>query len=140
VTISADSKSPPKRRLIACCDGTWNIPDRHGHTTNVVRLVRSIRSCTPVGISQIVFYHPGVGTGNVLDKWIGGGTGIGLSENDRSAYAWFVDNYEDRDEIFLSGSHAALTYPGMRNSTRPRSVDAASRPTAGIASTGLTSS
>jgi uncharacterized protein (DUF2235 family) len=59
----------------------------------VVRLVRSIRSCTAEGISQIVFYHPGVGTGNVLDKWVGGGTGRRLSENVRSAYAWFVDNY-----------------------------------------------
>jgi hypothetical protein len=76
----------------------------------VVRLVRSIRSCTQDGISQIAFYHPGVGTGNVLDKWMGGGTGIGLSENVRSAYAWFVDNYEDGDEIFLFGfSRGAYT-------------------------------
>jgi hypothetical protein len=107
----SDSSIPlPKRRLIACCDGTWNMPDRHGHTTNVVRLVRSIRSCAQAGISQIVFYHPGVGTGNFLDKWIGGGTGIGLSENVRSAYAWFVDNYEDGDEIFLFGfSRGAYT-------------------------------
>jgi hypothetical protein len=98
------------RRLIACCDGTWNTPDRLGHTTNVVRLVRSIRSRTQDGISQIVFYHPGVGTGNVLDKWMGGGTGIGLSENVRSAYAWFVDNYQDGDEIFLFGfSRGAYT-------------------------------
>ena len=41
------------RRLVACCDGTWNTPDRYGHTTNVVRLVRAIRSCTADGISQI---------------------------------------------------------------------------------------
>lgn len=101
---------PTKRRLIACCDGTWNSPDRYGHTTNVVRLVRSIRSCTAEGISQVTYYQPGVGTGNVLDHLVGGGTGIGLSENVRSAYAFFVDNYQDGDEIFLFGfSRGAYT-------------------------------
>src|SRR6266702_3910421 len=99
-----------KRRLIVCCDGTWNKPDREATTTNVVRLVRSIRSETAGGISQIVFYHPGVGTGNFLDRWIGGGTGIGLSENVRSVYAWFIDNYQDGYEIFLFGfSRGAYT-------------------------------
>jgi hypothetical protein len=98
------------RRLVACCDGTWNTPDRLGHTTNVVRLVRAIRSRTRDGINQVVYYHPGVGTGNVLDRWMGGGTGVGLSENVRSAYAWFVNNYHDGDEIFLFGfSRGAYT-------------------------------
>jgi len=63
--------------------------------------VRSIRACTEDGISQIVYYHPGVGTGDFVDRWIGGGTGIGLSENVRSVYAWLLDNYQDCDEIDL---------------------------------------
>jgi uncharacterized protein (DUF2235 family) len=70
-----------RRRLIVCCDGTWNTPDRYGHTTNVVRLVRSIKSFSTEGVSQIVYYHPGVGTGTIVDHWVGGETGIGLSEN-----------------------------------------------------------
>ena len=99
-----------KRRLVACCDGTWNNADRESHTTNVVRLARSIRPDTMEGISQIVFYHPGVGTGNFVDRWIGGCTGMGLSEHVRSVYAWFVDNYQDGDEIFLFGfSRGAYT-------------------------------
>jgi uncharacterized protein (DUF2235 family) len=106
-----------KRRLIACCDGTWNTPDRYGHTTNVVRLVRSIRTSAADGLSQIVYYHPGVRTGNVVDHWIGGGTGIGLSENVRSAYAFFVDNYKDGDELFLfgfsRGAYTARSVAGM---------------------------
>jgi hypothetical protein len=114
---SAGDTDPARRRLIACCDGTWNTRDRHGHTTNVVRLVRSIRSCSTDGISQIVYYHPGVGTGNIVDHWIGGGTGIGLSENVRSAYAFFVDNYQDGDEIFLfgfsRGAYTARSVAGM---------------------------
>jgi len=98
------------RRLIAACDGTWNSTDRQTHTTKVVRLARSIRSCTSDGISQIVYYHPGVGTGNVLDHWVGGGVGVGLSQIVRSVYAWFVDNYQDGDEIFLFGfSRGAYT-------------------------------
>jgi len=105
------------RRLIGCCDGTWNAPDRYGHTTNVVRLVRAIKSYSDQGISQIVYYHPGVGTGNALDHWIGGATGIGLSENVRSAYAFFVDNYQDGDEIFLfgfsRGAYTARSVAGM---------------------------
>jgi uncharacterized protein (DUF2235 family) len=109
--MSDAAQEPGKgRRLIACCDGTWNKPDRQGHTTNVVRLVRSIRACTDDGVSQIVYYHPGVGTGNFVDRWVGGGTGIGLSENVRSVYAWLLDNYRDGDEIFLFGfSRGAYT-------------------------------
>jgi uncharacterized protein (DUF2235 family) len=114
---STGETKPARRRLIVCCDGTWNTPDRYGHTTNVVRLVRSIRSCSAEGISQIVYYHPGVGTGNVVDHLIGGGTGIGLSENVRSAYAFFVDNYQDGDEIFLfgfsRGAYTARSVAGM---------------------------
>src|SRR5690349_3944639 len=109
--------APSRRRLIACCDGTWNTPDRPGHTTNVVRLVRSIRSCSADGISQIVYYHPGVGTGNVVDHWIAGGTGVGLSQNVLSVYAFFVNNYMDGDEIFLfgfsRGAYTARSVAGM---------------------------
>jgi hypothetical protein len=114
---SPEQPTPSKRRLIICCDGTWNTPDRYGHTTNVVRLVRSIKSCSADGVSQIVYYHPGVGTGSIIDHWIGGGTGVGLSENVRSAYAFFVDNYLDGDDIFLfgfsRGAYTARSVAGM---------------------------
>jgi hypothetical protein len=68
-----------KRRLIACCDGTWNKPDSRGGSTNVIRLARAIKPADRTGISQIIYYHPGVGVGNFVDRWIGGGTGVGLS-------------------------------------------------------------
>ena len=113
---STGETKPARRRLIVCCDGTWNTPDRYGHTTNVVRLVRSIRSFSTEGVSQILYYHPGVGTGNIVDHWVGGGTGVGLSENVRSAYAFFVDYYRDGDEIFLfgfsRGAYTARASPG----------------------------
>ena len=112
-----DTTAPAKRRLIACCDGTWNKPDSYGGSTNIIKLVRVIKTSSASGQSQIVYYHPGVGTGNVVDRWIGGGTGVGLSENVRSTYAFFVDNYQDGDEIFLfgfsRGAYTARSVAGM---------------------------
>jgi uncharacterized protein (DUF2235 family) len=110
-------QGPLKRRLIACCDGTWNKPDSYGGSTNVIRLARAIRPRSAQGISQILYYHSGVGTGNFVDHLLGGGTGIGLSGNVRSAYAFFVDNYQDGDEIFLfgfsRGAYTARSVAGM---------------------------
>jgi uncharacterized protein (DUF2235 family) len=94
------------RRLIICCDGTWNWPQPE-RETNVVRLVRAIK---PVGhrptgedVTQIVHYHLGVGTGNILDRAVGGGAGIGLSNSVKTCYGFLVDNYEHGDEILLFG-------------------------------------
>jgi hypothetical protein len=117
------------RRLIACCDGTWNRPDSYGGTTNVVWLLRAIRSLgrrdlshpesdnNPRNVSQITYYHPGVGTGNFVDRLMGGGTGIGLGEHVRTIYAFFADNFQPGDEIFLfgfsRGAYTARSVAGM---------------------------
>lgn len=97
---------PGRRRLIICCDGTWNSP-LQARETNVVHLLRAIK---PVGtaedetpISQLVHYHLGVGTGNILDRWLGGGAGVGLSSSVKACYGFLVDNYVDGDEILLFG-------------------------------------
>lgn len=111
------------RRLIVCCDGTWNRADWEGGTaTNVLRIARAIKPLAGGGvgaqpISQIVYYHPGVGTGNRLDRILGGGLGLGLSQNVRDAYAFLVNNYEPGDEIFLfgfsRGAYTARTVSGL---------------------------
>lgn len=97
---------PGRRRLVICCDGTWNRPE-DGRDTNVVRLARAIKpiGLTPRGeeITQIVRYHLGVGTGNILDRVIGGGAGVGLSGSVRTCYGFLVDNYREGDEILLFG-------------------------------------
>jgi hypothetical protein len=98
------------RRLVVCSDGTWNSADRGGSATNVVRMARVIKSVADDGTTQVVHYNPGVGTGNGLDRLIGGGTGVGLSRNVRDAYAFLVNNYLRGDEIFLFGfSRGAYT-------------------------------
>jgi hypothetical protein len=114
--------SPPRvhargaRRLIVCCDGTWNWPDGELET-NVVRLLRAIKPVAADGTPQIVHYHLGVGTGNFVDRIVGGGAGVGLSNSVKACYGFLVDNYQKGDEIFLfgfsRGAYVARSVAGM---------------------------
>jgi uncharacterized protein (DUF2235 family) len=54
-----------QKRLVVCCDGTWNDADSAAEFTNVVRIARAIKPIdgrTSTAIPQIVYYHSGVGT------------------------------------------------------------------------------
>ncbi|MDP6822105.1 MAG: DUF2235 domain-containing protein [Dehalococcoidia bacterium] len=97
------------RRIVICCDGTWNTPDR-SNPTNVVKLARSITPVSSDGTSQIVFYDLGVGTGPWLDRYTGGALGMGLVKNIEDAYRFLIHNYEPGDDVFLFGfSRGAYT-------------------------------
>jgi uncharacterized protein (DUF2235 family) len=99
-----------KKRLIVCCDGTWNWPDQNGNPTNVVKMTRAIRPAADDGTVQTVFYDTGVGTGNRLDRIAGGMLGAGLAENVKQAYASLAYNYEPGDEVYFFGfSRGAFT-------------------------------
>ena len=109
MTGSAE-RARTKRKLVVCCDGTWNLPNQAGKPTNVVKILRAIRPVDDYGNSQIVHYHPGVGTGNFVDRFNGGSVGAGLTSNVQSAYGFLVDNYLPGDEIYLFGfSRGAYT-------------------------------
>jgi len=102
------------RRLIICSDGTWNTPERKDNgvfaPSNVVKMARSILPQAPDGTPQIVYYDPGIGTDNVLDKFSGGAFGIGLSRNVKDAYRFLMHNYVEGDEIYFFGfSRGAYT-------------------------------
>jgi Uncharacterized alpha/beta hydrolase domain (DUF2235) len=101
------------KRLIVCCDGTWNDADSAAEFTNVVRIARAIKPIdtrASPAIPQIVYYHSGVGTSDALDRVVGGAVGLGLSRNVRDAYAFLAANYCEGDEIFLFGfSRGAYT-------------------------------
>jgi len=73
--------------------------------TNVTRIARSIAKYDSAGTTQISFYQSGIGTYDILDKWVGGVTGLGLSEHIREAYQFIAANYDQQtgDEIFLVG-------------------------------------
>lgn len=100
------------KRIIVCCDGTWNADDTQTDDTNVAILARSIHGSQQTGgILQIVLYLRGVGTtGLKLDTWIEGATGVGVDDNIRSAYQYIAQNYVPGDEIYLFGfSRGAFT-------------------------------
>lgn len=111
-----------KKKIIICCDGTWNSPDQEKDNrpipTNVVKLVRAITPLDKQSISQIVFYDQGVGTtGGPVDKLIGGATGMGISRNILDCYRFLANNYQDNDEIycfgFSRGAFTARSFAGL---------------------------
>ncbi len=108
-----------KKRIIICCDGTWNEPDKN--PTNVVKLVRAIAPVDRHGVHQVVFYDQGVGTHGLTDKYLGGGFGMGVKKNILDAYRFLVHNYTPGDEIFCfgfsRGAYTARALCGMLNAT-----------------------
>jgi uncharacterized protein (DUF2235 family) len=102
------------KRLVVCCDGTWNRPDQQTKDgapcpTNVIKLAYRVAK-RDGEVLQILFYDQGVGTGNVVDRYLGGALGRGLSDNIFDAYRFLLANYEPGDEIYLFGfSRGAFT-------------------------------
>jgi uncharacterized protein (DUF2235 family) len=101
------------KRLIVCCDGTWNTADQaiagRPSPTNVTKLALSIASEDSAGVRQRVYYHSGVGTSR-WERLRGGAFGVGLSRNVFDAYHFLIDNYESGDGLYLFGfSRGAFT-------------------------------
>ncbi|MBD2308523.1 DUF2235 domain-containing protein [Chroococcidiopsis sp. FACHB-1243] len=104
------------KRLIVCCDGTWqNLSSPY--PTNVVKIAQAIEPIDSNGIPQLVFYDEGIGAGNQAEKLLaradrilGGAFGIGIDTNIQDAYRFLCLNYEIGDEIYLFGfSRGAYT-------------------------------
>jgi len=97
------------RRLVVCCDGTWKAAEAKA-PTNIVYLSRAVLPVARDGVSQPLFYDPGVGTGTLTDRITGGAFGQGVSDNIKDAYRWLVYNYAPGDEVFVFGfSRGAYT-------------------------------
>ncbi|MEU6080102.1 DUF2235 domain-containing protein [Streptomyces sp. NPDC047108] len=95
------------KRLIVCCDGTWNVADQPSRT-NVTKVALSVRPHAD-GVEQRVYYRSGVGTRR-WERLRGGAFGMGLSGNVLDAYRFLVDAYEPGDELYLFGfSRGAFT-------------------------------
>ncbi|MGW5640279.1 DUF2235 domain-containing protein, partial [Streptomyces sp. NPDC003832] len=96
------------KRLVVCCDGTWNFADQPSKT-NVAKVALSLRPGTAAAKEQRVYYHSGVGT-HRRERVRGGAFGVGLSRNVVDAYRFLVETYEPDDELFLFGfSRGAFT-------------------------------
>ena len=113
------------KRLVICCDGTWNTPDQEDELgrrvrTNVTRLAQTVAQVGASGTPQRMFYTSGVGT-STLDHWVGGVFGVGLSARIKEAYAFVVEEFTPGDELFLfgfsRGAYTARSLAGLiRNS------------------------
>ncbi|WEO99781.1 DUF2235 domain-containing protein [Streptomyces sp. FXJ1.172] len=105
------------KRLVICCDGTWDFADQPGKT-NVTKVALSVRSGVADGKEQRVYYHSGVGTRR-WEHLSGGAFGVGLSQNVIDAYRFLVETYEHRDELFLFGfSRGAFTVRSLAGLVR----------------------
>jgi uncharacterized protein (DUF2235 family) len=95
------------KRIVICCDGMWNIPDKLDRgkvcPSNVTKVALAVASKQADGTEQKVFYDKGVGTGGV-DRIRGGTFGMGLSQNIEDAYRFVIDNYEPGVRFTSSGS------------------------------------
>jgi uncharacterized protein (DUF2235 family) len=102
------------KKIIVCCDGTWNKPGNKDRgkivKTNVQKIYEAISSSNGA-MDQVKYYGQGVGTGfSLRDHFLGGGTGLGIDSNIMDAYKFLMWNYEPGDEIYLFGfSRGAYT-------------------------------
>ncbi|KAF7556163.1 hypothetical protein G7Z17_g1619 [Cylindrodendrum hubeiense] len=112
----ATSPKPIPKRIIICCDGSWqSAVSGEKHTaSNVTRLARSLkRAAVDDGKTwqQVVWYDSGVAT---TSSWIGnlteGFIGAGMEGNIIEAYNFVVLNWSPGDQIFCFGfSRGAYT-------------------------------
>ncbi|KAL4069650.1 hypothetical protein V8B97DRAFT_603958 [Scleroderma yunnanense] len=106
-----------KKRIIVCCDGTWQdgiVVEERWKYTNILKLSRGLNHVDVRGgvlVPQIVFYQCGVGSSpNFYSEYIQGAMGLSLGEKVQEAYAFIAQNYSPGDEIFLFGfSRGAYT-------------------------------
>ncbi len=100
------------KRIAICCDGTWNRPDQMHDGELCPSNVTKIASCiAPIhnGVSQLVFYDKGVGTGR-FDRLLGGACGWGIKRKILDVYRFLIATYQPEDELYFFGfSRGAYT-------------------------------
>lgn len=103
-----------KKRMIVCCDGTWNDLEMR-YITNVGRLVQALlpagRTQNNGTIAQTVYYDDGVGAdAGGMQRFMQGGFGWGIDNLIYEAYRHICINHQEGDELCLFGfSRGAFT-------------------------------
>jgi uncharacterized protein (DUF2235 family) len=110
------------KKIVVCCDGTWNTAgqQRNGKpsSTNVDKIRGMIPAVDSNGVAQEVYYRAGVGT-KPWELLRGGAFGYGLSQNVVHAYEFLVSTYEPGDQLFLFGfSRGAFTVRSLAGLVR----------------------
>ncbi|KAJ1323444.1 DUF2235 domain-containing protein [Microdochium nivale] len=120
---------PMRKRLILCCDGTWqsSVTMKKNIPSNVTRLARSIpvngvqQDKDGVVWQQVVYYGAGIGTGEISssEKSRQGGFGYGFVANVIEAYNFLVLNWSPGDKVycfgFSRGAYTARAVAGLVN-------------------------
>jgi len=101
------------KRLIVCCDGTWNSLQM-AYPTNVVKISQACKDVAADGTPQVLFYNEGIGTEGGLNTFLGGAFGWGIDKDIQDAYRFLCLNYHTDehggDEVYLFGfSRGAYT-------------------------------
>src|SRR3954454_17620 len=101
------------KRLVVCCDGTWNRPDQTKQgvaaPTNVAKISLALAEEDDAGNPQVLPYEAGVGTRRG-ERLVGGVFGVGLSRNVQDCYRFLVESYEPGDKLYFFGfSRGAYT-------------------------------
>ena len=110
------------KRIVICCDGTWNTRDKQD-STNVVKMADAVLATDSNAVQQIIYYDEGVGTHWGLDRLSGGAFGIGLYQNVKQAYRFLVDNFAEGDELYLFGfSRGAYTVRSLAGLIRKAGI------------------
>ncbi|MTI29238.1 T6SS phospholipase effector Tle1-like catalytic domain-containing protein, partial [Xanthovirga aplysinae] len=100
------------KNIVICYDGTGNEYGRNN--TNVVKTFESLVS----NESQTKYYHPGIGTidllhhkyGKKTDILLSKGFGLGLQKTIDQGYAYLMHAYRPGDRVYLFGfSRGAFT-------------------------------
>ncbi|KAF6824624.1 hypothetical protein CMUS01_10151 [Colletotrichum musicola] len=113
------SKHANKKRLVICCDGTWNNSNQKGSiSTNVARLSAAVAHKCCTGMPQVVYYHRGAGTEeSKVAQYLGGVLGKGIIQDIADVYRFICDNYNPGDELvivgFSRGAFTARSVAGM---------------------------
>lgn len=110
------------KRIVVCCDGTWNAPNRKdGDTpvrTNVQKIFDLILRIDSHGVLQVKHYDEGVGAeGNFFTQLFNGATGKGIDDNIIDSYKFISWNYIPGDQLYLygfsRGAYTARSLAGM---------------------------
>ena len=102
------------KRIVVCCDGTWNKPGNKDRgqlvETNVEKIYEALETKNSA-IPQVKYYGQGLGTSySITDQLLGGGMGVGIDRNIQDAYKFLMWTYEPGDEIYFFGfSRGAYT-------------------------------
>jgi uncharacterized protein (DUF2235 family) len=122
-SFGRSAEASPMKRIVICCDGTWQRLDG-ARPTNVVTLAKLVLPEAPDGTVQLAFHLDGVGTGRgtgavarQIDRFLGGAMGFGLTEAVAEAYRLLVFAYKPGDEIYIvgysRGAYTARSLAGM---------------------------